>query len=50
MGKKDGGIEKYRLVVTKQSWGCQQQHKNVVYIVVTMYGVRWYWKYQRNAL
>ena len=27
LGEKCEGIKKYKLVVTKQSWGCKVQHK-----------------------
>ena len=27
LGEKGGGIEKYRLVVTEQSWGREVQHR-----------------------
>ena len=33
LGEKGEGIEKYKLVVTKQSRGCKQQHKGIYSII-----------------
>ena len=42
MGEKGEGIQKYKLAVTQQSWGCKAQYREIVNnIVITMYGVRW---------
>ena len=42
LGEKGEGIEKYRLVVTKQSWDVKSSTGNTVNNVVTpTYGARW---------
>ena len=42
LGKKAEGSKKYKLAVTKQSQGCEVQHRNIVdNIVVTRCGARW---------
>ena len=42
MEKKDEGIEKYRWVVTEQSWGCEVSIGSIVNnVTVTMFGARW---------
>ena len=42
LGEKGRGIKKYTLAITKQSWGCTVQHRNILSnIVITIYGARW---------
>lgn len=46
LGEKGEGIDKYKLVVTKQSQGCEAQHRECSQnILIATYSARWYKTY-----